>query len=760
MAAVYLCRDEQGQAVAVKWMDMHLPGAGPDDETLTPPMLARFEREVRSLTRVDHPGVVRYRGHGVWSGRPYLVMDHVEGVDLRSYAEKLQQRPPAERYARTRTIGQALCEAIGALHSIGLVHRDVKPANALVDPDGRVVLTDLGVVKDLFEADRTQAGLVVGTIAYAAPEQLDGGDVDARTDLYGVGATLYVLLTGHRPFGDGRRLPGQSVPPPSRWDPEIPADLEAVVLRLMAPRPDDRFTDAAEAARALAEPLGTAAGLPLAGRGRVVAELTEVLDRLEVEGGSLVLVLRGPRGVGRRWLAGVVRAAAARRGLLVVEPGDGTAAQVAVARAAVEPGVVVLSHGSVEVPAGLACHELELSPLGVADVRRTVVAAAPLTMDAARVAERLHRWTGGLPALLLPLIERCTRGARLDLPLEPPAVAAVDTFLSGLDLDALEVLGALAVTQGPADVERLQRLARLPPEPALEELLRRGIAREVDGRWSLTAELFRAAGIAAQVDPESLIRRGLAQGPEVVPVPGEGPDPEALALAGELADALLVAHRQAAEAQARGDRVAEGHALCSLGQVQLDLGLVDSARRTLANASALAKASGDAAVRARSHVLRARASLDGPEGGRAGLRAAAAAALDRVVPLAAGADQRQDGGDAFILALWARAAAALGDQRASRQAADRAVLRLPLLPDGEHGRCCMTLARAAVARGDAAGLEQALARLRPAEQGLPLLAWEAARARAWLLGQPLPPAGELGRGLAPPELAALEARPT
>jgi len=757
MAAVYLCRDPQGEAVAVKWADLRLPGSGPEEGSFTPPLLARFDREVRSMTRVQHPGVVRYRDHGTWQGRPYLVMDHIEGSDLRLYAEKLALRPPAERYARTRTIGQALCEAVAALHAVGIVHRDVKPSNVLVDPDGRVVLTDLGVVKDLAESDQTVAGLVVGTVAYAAPEQLEGGRVDPRTDLFGIGATLYVLLTGYRPFEGNRREPHLVAAPPSRWDPEIPADLEAVILRLMAPRPADRYPDAAAAAQALAQPGTATGGLPLAGRGKVVRTVTEALDEVEQTGTSLLIRVRGPQGVGRRWLAGIVRASAARRGLTVVEPGEGSGALVAVQRAASAPRVVVLTQAELPALAGLATCDITLAPLSVAEIRRTVVAAAPLTEAPARVAERLHRWTGGLPALLVPLVEGWTRGARLVLPDEPPLLPALDPYLEGLDLDQVEVLGALSALDVPADLSRIERVACVPPEEALAELARRGIAREVDDRWSLTAALFRVAGLACQADPDGLRDRAAAQVPAPAAAPS-GPDPEALALNGRLAQARLAAHHCTAEAQARGDRLAEVHALCVLGQVQLDLGQLEAARRTLANASALAKAIGDEAGRRRSHVLRARAELDAQDmlGSRG--RAAAAAALDRVVPLLAGAEQRQDPLDALLLAMWARAAAALGDERASLKAADRALRRLPAVPAGAHGRVCLALARAAALRGDEPAMLQALDALLPEERTLPLLAWEGRRVRARLQAQPLPQAGALGDDLSPDELSALETR--
>ena len=182
-------------------------------------------------------------------GRPKvaltLAMEHVSGVDLRLFTTKLHKRPSAERYERCRAIGRILCEALEHIHSIGLVHRDVKPSNVLISEDDRVVLGDFGVVKDPDALDKTAVGVVVGTLAYAAPEQIQGEAVDARTDLFGLGATLYFVLTQRRPFEGLDRDPSALPTPPSRVDPGIPADLEGAIMRLLAANPDHRPRDAA-----------------------------------------------------------------------------------------------------------------------------------------------------------------------------------------------------------------------------------------------------------------------------------------------------------------------------------------------------------------------------------------------------------------------------------------------------------------------------------------------------------------------------------
>ncbi len=765
MAAVYLCRDPSGQAVAVKWLDGHMPGMGPEEGSLSPALASRFEREVEALERIRHPGVVAYRGHGLWLSRPYLVMDLVEGTDLRAFAEKLAARPPLERYARARTIGQALCEAVGAMHEVGLVHRDVKPANVLVDPDGRVVLTDLGVVRDLSEPGRTQVGVLIGTVAYAAPEQIEGGAIDARTDLYGVGATIYYVLTLRRPHESSAR-PGDGLPvPPSRRDPELPADLEAVILRLMAPRPEDRYADAAEAAAAFS---GAGAGqpaLPLAGRGSLVAAVTGILDEAEARGDSMLLELLGKPGVGRRWLAGVVRSAASRRGLTVVEPGHAPGLALAVQRAAREPGTVVLCLGagassSETGPEGLRRERVEVLPLGVAELRRTVVAVAPLTEHPARVAERLHRFTGGLPVLILPLLEACTHGARLRLPEAPPLLPAAQRFLHGLELDAIEVLGALALCSGPASADQLSSVAALPAEDLLPELAARGLVSESGGRWSFLAECLRVAALDAVPDLDSL-RRRFADRAEPGADPGAEPTPPPRAEAGQLlfdgqpALALEQARRDLADAQARGARDSEGWALAELGGTLLELGQLDAARRVLANCSALAKAGDDAELRVRAHVLRALAEL-GAGGQGAQRRVAAATALDRVVPLAAGAELRQDAVDALVFMAWACAAAEMSDQRASLQAHRRALERLPRLAPCDRIRVVLGLARAGLRRGEGPLALNVLHQLDDATRARAFVAWQIDRLRAWATGGDAPAPGALTDGLSPAERAELE----
>jgi serine/threonine protein kinase len=299
MAAVYLCRNADGEAVAVKWLD-----------DAHQALMDRFDRECRSLADLHHPGIVGFRAHGTHLGRPFLAMEYVEGTELRVYIDKLHRRPPAERYARCRAIGIALCEALEHLHAHGLVHRDIKPTNVLMADDGRILLSDLGIVQRDGDAE-PRHGTLVGTPAYAAPEQAFGGRVDPRADLFGLGGTLYHVLTQRRPF-DGIERENELPPRPSRFDPGIPTDLEAVILRLLAPDPAHRYMSAALVREALAA--GRDEGVQVAGRQDAVAAAADALRRAEA--GEKVWVRPiGPRGGGRGWLARMVARSARRHSI-------------------------------------------------------------------------------------------------------------------------------------------------------------------------------------------------------------------------------------------------------------------------------------------------------------------------------------------------------------------------------------------------------------------------------------------------------------
>jgi tRNA A-37 threonylcarbamoyl transferase component Bud32 len=161
-----------------------------------PRVLARFEREAQAMARVRHPACVAVYDAGLVDGEPYLVMDFVPGRSLAAVIEEGQVDP--------RTVaewGRALAEALQACHDVGVVHRDVKPANILVDPEGKVHLTDFGVALDAkAQTKLTLDRGAVGTLCYMPPEQILGAGTDARSDVYALGATLYEALAGRPPF--------------------------------------------------------------------------------------------------------------------------------------------------------------------------------------------------------------------------------------------------------------------------------------------------------------------------------------------------------------------------------------------------------------------------------------------------------------------------------------------------------------------------------------------------------------------------------
>jgi serine/threonine protein kinase len=183
-------------------------------------------------------------------------MEYVEGITVRELIDTRGQ----VGVSSTIAIGAQLAQSLDVAHRQGVIHRDVKPANLLLDEAGVLKVMDFGVA---CLADRTESlthpGAIVGTPTYMAPEQLLGGNVDARSDLYSVGVVLYECLTGKPPFDADDstplivRLIEEELPPPSALAPDVPPAFAALVVRLLALRPDDRLASARELAEQLAE---------------------------------------------------------------------------------------------------------------------------------------------------------------------------------------------------------------------------------------------------------------------------------------------------------------------------------------------------------------------------------------------------------------------------------------------------------------------------------------------------------------------------
>jgi YVTN family beta-propeller protein len=220
-----------------------------DDEDVR----TRFLTEARAAASVDHPNVIPVHTAGEDAGVGYIAMRFVAGEDLRSL---VRHGGPLDGAEAARMVAQAGA-ALDAIHRAGFVHRDVKPANLLVDRDGHVYLTDFGLAKvALTHSGRTRTGQWVGTLDYVSPEQIRGGRIDARADVYALGGVLHFALTGRVPFerqGDEAKLWAQlSAPPPVPSDkrPGLPGQFDVAVVRAMAKNPDHRYPSAGDLGRA------------------------------------------------------------------------------------------------------------------------------------------------------------------------------------------------------------------------------------------------------------------------------------------------------------------------------------------------------------------------------------------------------------------------------------------------------------------------------------------------------------------------------
>ncbi|MGI8873064.1 MAG: protein kinase domain-containing protein, partial [Egibacteraceae bacterium] len=247
MAQVWSGTDEVlRRKVAVKILHPHLAADGS--------FITRFRQEAVSAARLAHPGIVAIYDTCSEAGTEAIVMELVPGQTLRQRLD--DESGPIDPWQAAALAAQ-VAEALEAAHEVGLVHRDVKPANILLAGDGRVKVADFGIAKAVEEADLTQPGLMVGTAKYVAPEQVEGKPVDARTDIYSLGVVLYEMLCGRPPFeGDGEaatalaRLQRDPLRP-RQVRPGVPKALEDIVGRAMARSPARRYGSAAELRAAL-----------------------------------------------------------------------------------------------------------------------------------------------------------------------------------------------------------------------------------------------------------------------------------------------------------------------------------------------------------------------------------------------------------------------------------------------------------------------------------------------------------------------------
>ncbi|MGN9775535.1 protein kinase domain-containing protein [Micromonospora sp. H33] len=247
MGAVWRCTDVALERVVA--LKVLLPALTEDPEFTT-----RFRAEARMLAAVRHPGVVAVHDVGratLADGGPvdYLVMEYVDGEPLGTWLRRAGRLDAAS----TMSVVAQAADALHAAHAAGIVHRDVKPGNLLVKPDGQVVLVDFGIARSGTTAGLTAANMVLGTASYMSPEQAANQPVSAATDIYALGTVAYACLAGRPPFdGDNplqvalRHLQDQPAPLP----PETPAAVVAVVERAMAKSPADRWPDAAALADA------------------------------------------------------------------------------------------------------------------------------------------------------------------------------------------------------------------------------------------------------------------------------------------------------------------------------------------------------------------------------------------------------------------------------------------------------------------------------------------------------------------------------
>ncbi|MEN0062852.1 MAG: protein kinase [Myxococcota bacterium] len=369
--------------------------------------LPRFNREYEAMIRLNHPNIVRVYAYGLHGQSPWLSMELIEGTPIQAYVKRCGKPGTDARTEEVIRLGHDLALALDHIHRRGLVHRDLKSANVLVLPDGRVKLFDFGTARVSDPVQQiTNDGEFIGTFAYASPEQLLNEHVDGRSDLYSFGVLLFRMATGKRPFessdlGELARMHVRDAPPnPKSFAPTLPEGLERIILQLLSKAPADRPQTGAEVAHTLEGLSGTTLRLPgtldvdqgrerLVGREKQMRELQSFIDhaadlRNPDASGAMALVV-GVDGSGRHAIMGAMEREVSQRGWRSVSiffrPGASDLMQFAYALSVVSRSFGNLSTDEIQSDADAIERMVQATSLAVAERLEVVRQAGARLLD-------------------------------------------------------------------------------------------------------------------------------------------------------------------------------------------------------------------------------------------------------------------------------------------------------------------------------------------------------------------------------------------
>jgi serine/threonine-protein kinase len=319
MSTVFLSRDEVlDRAVAVKLMHEGMIG--------DPDQLERFNQEARAVAKLSNPNVVAVIDAGEDGGRPYIVFEYVKGETLKQRIGRIGALDATEALAYAIEVAQALEVA----HDRGMVHRDVKPQNVLIDSTGRAKLTDFGISRQLDEEGMTGEGKVIGTTDYVAPEQAMGQPVDPRSDVYSLGIVLFEMLTGDVPFqadsqvGVAMKHIGEEIPDVQKIRPDVSAATASTIDRATAKEPGERYQNVSD----MADEMRAALEVEAIRQGGTGSEATSILDAVPPPARQLPTARTSPWPAALMLLIALVIAAGSAWVIARDEPspgGDGSA---------------------------------------------------------------------------------------------------------------------------------------------------------------------------------------------------------------------------------------------------------------------------------------------------------------------------------------------------------------------------------------------------------------------------------------------------